>query len=182
MRMANAARMSPGYISRAELAIKLGISVHEIRRREAQGRIQPAKRVGKTPLYTEEQAAIMKADREFARNSSIVYLASDAKRVFDLLDQDKGLVAIVQETGLHPLVVQSIAIAYAEMGGAIIVSRSNMDKINKLTLDGNFPITNDEDLLDVLVSCSETYCTNCKKRPKVICKHCAPALANKLEI
>ena len=182
MRMANQSKMNPGFITRAELAGRLGVTVYEIRRREASGRIHPAKRVGKTPLYTDNQAIEMQANKEFARSSYIIYSSEDAKRVFDMLYENKDQVSILRETSLHPLVVQAIAAAYAERGGALIVRKTVMVKINALVLDGNFPITNDDDLFDVLKACAEPKCTNCGKRPRVVCKHCVAALARKLDL
>lgn len=171
----------PGFLTRDELAGQLGVSVHEIRRREGKGMLAPVKRLSRgIPLYSPETVDNQPKKRKTTFDTDrTLYTSDDGKKVFALLASKTTLVEIVLSTGFHPATVQSIAEDYAEMSDAIILTRDNVTKINRLTLDGNFPLTNGDDLVSVLETCAETRCTNCNKRSKSICTYCASAVSKK---
>lgn len=173
-------------VTRAELAAFVGVTEEYIRRKERLGLLKPEKR-GKQnqPFYNKEAAANVLRGRpgevKWSGFNKVPYQAADAKRVFGLIRKGTSLFDIVMELEMHPDMVRTIAHDSAEMEGGLIVSGSIMRTINSLDLDGNFPLTSGEDLLDLLQGCSDKSCSHCGKHPKSICKQCAPAVTKKME-
>jgi len=185
-------------LTREEFANQVGLSVAEIRRRESLGRLKPAGRgKQKCALYTREQVRTL-AGKGLARKptealrkpsetlfsfySRISYTAPDGKSVFEMLKKGHSFEDIVMLLGIHPRAVQAIAFDYALMNGGINVSGQVMDRINRMSLDANFPITSGEEIEEVLKGYAEETCSRCHKRPKNICKHCAAAVIDELDI
>ena len=109
------------------------------------------------------------------------YNSEDSKKVFAMLKADKPLEDIVIELCLHPGIVRAITEEYKEITGAVLVSGKVMAEINELPLDGNFPLTTGEEILDILQTCAQAVCEACKTRPGVICKRCVSAVAVAME-
>jgi hypothetical protein len=174
-----------GLITRAELAIALGVTQEYVRHKEKLGKVKPEKRGRMNqPLYNKSAIATLQEQipvKGLGFNR-VTYGAEDAKRVFGLIRSGTPLFDIVMELGIHPDVVQSIAYDAANMSGGLFVHGPVMKIINELNLDGNFPLTSDDDLLEVLKSCVSKDCSHCGKHAKSVCKHCVPVLARKLDI
>lgn len=167
-------------ISRAELAQRLGVTEEAVRRRERIGQIRAVKRTKTNqPLYS--QSIVAPLQGRTPAFSKVEYDTEAATAVFVLLAEGKALCDIVVELKLHPNVVRSIAYDYADMEGGLVVTGAVMRVINALDLDGNFPLSEDKDLLDVLQNCVLKDCSHCGKRPKSVCKQCVPVLARKIE-
>jgi hypothetical protein len=179
----------PGYLTREQVALSLGVTVFEIRRKEQAGILKPALRVGRGQcLFTEDQVLYLKGEKQkvdLARkqraHSPGAYTAEEAKTVFTLLGEGKSMGEIVLSVGIHPWKVKVIAEMFQELTGCMYVSKKSLDTINSLKgLDGNFPITKEEELVEVLLACDSKGCSMCGRRAKSICKACSPAAAKKM--
>ncbi len=177
------------FVTREQLAERLGVTVSEIRRRESMGRLKPDKRgKGGQTLYREtvvqrmltpiRPKTVKGAMEEASYRKIYTYYAADAERVFPMLRDKVPLADIVIATKLHPGVVQAILEEYVIMTGSMLISGPVMAEINNLPMDGNFPLANDEELLELLKSCGMSLCTMCKRKPQSICKGCAVVLAD----
>lgn len=180
----------PDLLTREEVAVALGVSVYEVRRKERAGILVPSKRVARGQcMFKADDVSFLKKEKDkvaLARKSQRVYSptlysAEEGKVVFSMLAEQKGLSQIVLETGIHPWKVKVIAEIYQDLTGCMIVTKKSMDTINSLTgLDGNFPITREEELVEVLLACDAKGCSVCGKRAKSICKACSPMVAKKI--
>lgn len=104
----------------------------------------------------------------------VAYGKEDCVRCFRLLEAGKSLVQIVLETELHAAVVSSINDDYANMKAAIVVPKAALDVINKLPLDGTFPVRDATHLLEILESAvADLACEQCVKRKRAVCTGCA---------
>jgi hypothetical protein len=171
-------------LSRQEFAQRVGLSVAEIRRKESVGLLSPAGRTRyNRPYYGEREVAIVlemsRADgrekdrRQIERSSDFEYNRQDACRVFEMLQEGKPLDQIVTALGLHPHMVRASAADFAAMNHSFVIRGHVMEQINKLPLDGVFPIETDMELLEILKVVSYGTCTLCQKKPRSICRHCA---------
>jgi hypothetical protein len=88
-----------------------------------------------------------------------------------------SLPKIVLLVGLHPTVFDSIYREYKKLSGSVLVSEEIMAEINKLSLDGDFPVKTGEELLAVMkLAAGDPKCALCKQRPpQNICNKCAQA-------
>jgi len=179
----------PGYLTREQVASSLGVTVFEIRRKEQAGILKPAKRIGRGQcLFTEDQVLWLKGEKakaELARKQKVhspgAYSTVEAQTVFSMLQENKSLGEIVLAAGIHPWKVKIIAEMFQELNGCLFVSKASMDTINSLQgLDGNFPITREEELVELLLGCDSKGCSMCGKHAKSICKGCAVPLVKKL--
>lgn len=172
-------------LTRNEAAAVIGVSPSEIRRREVTGALRPTQRNDKGWVMFEEadvlaQASVASAARRSAEPTE-PYTSEEAAKVFDALDAGKTLVQCVKECLVLPSVVVLLAEAYAMLTGALFLKKQTMDAINVLPLEGTFPLKNEKDLLDVLVTASADTCKTCSNRARVLCKPCALKLTAKVE-
>jgi len=172
-------------LTRNEAAAVIGVSPSEIRRREVRGTLRPTLRNEKGwVMFDEEevlaQAAVANANRRTAETNS-PYTNEEAAKVFDALDAGKTLVQCVKECLVLPSVVVLLAEAYASLTGSIFVDKATVDAINVLPLEGAFPLKNQKELLEVLVTASADTCKTCNTRSRVLCKPCALKLTSKVE-
>lgn len=156
----------------------LGVSLSEIRRRDAIGQIRAVKRTSQGwwlyhPADVERLRGRNPVSPLTRKSSSTDYTAEDASKVFDALDAGKTLVQCVKECMVLPEVVERIAVAYARLTGAVLLTKASMDVINELPLEGSFPLTGEAGVVEVLKTAAEETCTDCNKRPKTMCKVCA---------
>ncbi len=182
-----------GYLTREELAHRLGVSTAEIRRREALGQIAYTMRGPHNICLYPEDLAIELTSIVGVNSRNVTtqpksyrgtynFTAAEAKKVFVLLGEGMALDKIVVNLEMHPGVVQSIMHEYVIMTGSMMVKGPVMKQINELPLDGNFPLATAEDLLSVLMACASSDCIHCHKRPKAVCKHCIQTIAEKMEV
>lgn len=154
-------------------------------------------RVGKTSrgwaLFSESQIEEVKQhlqmrvpkNRESSTSSlisqtSVAYFEADvAARVFKELDLKKHPADIVQELVIHPDIVKSIFLAWKDLRGGLYIPQAIMDKINKLPLEGSFPVRTPEQLLQNLeesAAATLPQCGKCKKNYRELCRTCAELL------
>lgn len=168
----------PGMLTRNQLAQRLGVSGSEIRRREQTGELVPtAKHPAGWNLYDEN--AVAQARRPKQRRAGVdaversTYSPEDAVTVFKMLEAGKTLVQTVLDSNLHPNIVEAVALDYARMTGTLLIPQFFMDQINKLTLEGTFPIKDAPGLLEVMeLAANDLSCTSCGKRSRSVCGVC----------
>lgn len=183
-------------LSRPEFAQRVGLSVSEIRRKESLGLLTPARRARyNTAYYGEKEVALVlemrRADaraknrRQLNKTAYALpdalpekgglaeYNKEDACAVFAMLQAGERLDKIVTALSLHPQIVRVAAADFAVMSNSFVIRGHVMEQINKLPLDGVFPIESDEELLEILKTVSYGTCTLCKSKPRSICRHCA---------
>ncbi len=178
---------SDGLLTRGQAAARIGISITELRRREADGRIRPRKRTANGwHLFAVEdvEAQANGAATGLTRKSTVSdepYTPEEAALVFDALEAGKTLVQCVRECKVMPVTVELLAEAYARLTGGLFLKKDTVDAINILPLEGTFPLKNEKDLLAVLVAASADVCKTCSTRGRVLCKPCALKLSARVE-
>lgn len=165
-------------LTRAEAAARIGISVTELRRREASGKIRPRKRDSNgwhlfSPDDVDNQANTVATTLTRKSADAPAYSPEEVSAVFDALEAGKSLVQCVRECKVMPMTVELIAIDYARLTGSMYVRKEAMDIINALPLEGTFPLKSDSDLVAVLKTASADTCKKCNVRARVLCKPCA---------
>lgn len=169
----------PDMLTRAQVAQRLGISLAEVKRRERVGHIEPfAINEQGWHLYHVDQLDQIRnctatANRQKRITELVAYSGEEAAKVFAELDDGTSLRDCVKKFALHPAVVDAIAVAWARMEDALFVSGNVMEKINRLPLDGNYPIQSDVELLEIMEQAANEKCNRCKKNARSVCIRCA---------
>lgn len=173
------------YLSRKEFAEKAGISVSEVRRRERLGEFAPAKRIcgsRRVAQYTVDQVQMMKKLVVKQSKGMIVkYDSDDSYRVCHLIAQGKSVSEVLLETKLHPHAVKAILSDYSEISGSLFLNNKQVERINALPLDGNFPVKSGEDVVLLLEGAAKEDCERCGRRAKRYCKTCTPLVARSID-
>lgn len=100
-------------------------------------------------------------------HAKISYSSDEAITVITMVKAGRKMDEIFLETKMHPSIVRVIVKDYEMMSGSFLVSKEVLDQINSLELDGVFPITNEQGLLNVLaLAATDHKCAECKKRPR----------------
>jgi len=100
------------------------------------------------------------------------YSATNALIVFKMIKDGMSFEDIVLKSKIHPRMVRGIVREYQNLAGAIVVYKEFVDKINKLPLNGTFPITDGEGIFDVLnLAADDSRCATCQRNPKS--SHCS---------
>ena len=176
---------APVYLTRNEVAARLGVSVHEIRRRESLGVMKPSGRDARGwILYSETDLANVSPTTRGARRPKPggSFTVEEASRVFALLKEGRALVDIVCESAVHPDAVEAIASSYAKLSGAILVPAMLVERMNALEgkLDGVFPLDSAEAILDAVeAAVEEAKCKTCKRKPRTHCLGCGAEAAKR---
>jgi hypothetical protein len=174
-------------LTRKEFAAIVGLSERELIRKAAKGVLEPLKR-GKNnqPFYSEAQAHAFqqqRAERNRILNKPLpgiaknhrpmtAYTPEEGRAVFALLRKGTSLDLVVEETGMHPLVIRTIAEDFADMTNSVILRPGDLEIINALSLDGTFPIKDSAGVLELLKNCEQEKCIRCKKKPRHVCRSC----------
>lgn len=222
--MAVVKKQTEEYVTRAEAAELMNISLATLIKREKQGLFGqtfqkrmsgPGRAATLYSLAAVEKAMKTRAAREAdndepttrstERGKSMrapkngherkemeeAFTAMEAADVFEALNAGTSLLTCVTQMGLHPRKVRAIAREYEDLSGALVVTSEVMKVINELPVDGAFPITKPEALLELLRFIIATAdeaekrkkpCGMCGKRPALLCKECAlPYVKRKLQ-
>lgn len=172
-------------MTRGQLALKLGVSYQEIARRLRVGSLKPHMKRGKEPLFhsgqLEEQRMLSrKRTAEPGKEIPIDYTGKDASTVFKALREGKTLDEIVIEYGVHPLIVKAASDAFAQLRGGFFVSSDSARALERLPIDGEFPVQTGEQLIELLrAALEEAACEECQKKTRKVCLACARNLARK---
>lgn len=199
-------------LSSGEAAAALGISRSELRRREGLGMyvaayiadngwhfydpeyIATLPGYGNTPKETAgRQTATIKAAINadaFPKRSPLVggfYNPQEASRIFQALDEGMTSRDIVRTLFIHPDTMKTVYEAWKQLGtlegGGIQISAKTLAAINELPLPGNYPVTNEAELLSNLreAATDTSLCNKCQKAHGRLCPGCAEVLYRKVE-
>ena len=199
-------------LSSGEAAAALGISRSELRRREALGMyvaahiadngwhfydpeyIATLPGYGHTPKeFAGRQTATVKAAINadaFPKRSPLVggfYNPQEASRIFQALDEGMSSRDIVRTLFIHPDTMKTVYEAWKQLGtlegGGIQISAKTLAAINELPLPGNYPVTNEAELLSNLreAATDTSLCNKCQKAHGRLCPGCAEVLYRKVE-
>jgi hypothetical protein len=171
----------PGMLTRAQVATRLGISLAEVKRRERVGLIEPAAVNAKGwHLYASTQldyirncTANASQRRRLGERDAIAYSGEEAAQVFAALDSGLALKECVKRFAIHPSIIEAIAAAWARLDEGLFVSGEVMSELNRLPLNGTFPVTGDRELLNILKDAATELCVQCGSRARQVCAQCA---------
>lgn len=172
-------------LTRGTLAKALGVSIQEVNRRLRVGSLKPYIRRGKEPLFhtgqLEEQRMLSrKRTAEPGKESIVDFTGKDASTVFRALREGKALDDIVIEHAVHPHIVKAAAEAFAQLRGCLFLPAEFVRELEKLPIDGEFPVTSSDALAEMLRSALvENSCTECNRKTRKVCLGCARTLARK---
>ena len=183
-----------GFITMRELARETGLARTYLIAMEKEGVFRPALLgIGATLYFKKDETVARLEEQKILRPSSmkkagvangvgayVAYTGEQAAKVFEAMEQGLSEIQVVVKKGIHPTIVSQAAIEYRRLKEEIIVTRDRLKIINALPLDGNFPITSADELVDLLRGCAvETSCDQCRKRPRTICEPCSIKVAKK---
>lgn len=170
---------------RAGLAKALGVSLQEVQRRLRVGSLVPHSHRGSEPLFTygqlEEQRMLSRRRTTAAQGPAPVeFSGDDASIVFKALREGKALDDIVIDSSVHPLIVRAASEAFAQLRGGLFLSAEHMREIEKMPIDGEWPVQGAKQFVDMLRGVlEETSCEKCKRKARKVCLVCARNLARK---
>jgi hypothetical protein len=184
-------------MDRKEFARRVGLTVQGVRYREKVGLLKPAKKgtglyagrrgtFADKAFYTQEQVERerrrQREDKKGRPAKSVpVYATShECRVVFEALARGMTVRDIVREYGIHYEAVMLLADKYSIADGGIFLRPEEVDAINKLPLDGCFPVKTGADIVALLEEASREKCEECVKRPRRYCRTCVTRVANKL--
>lgn len=150
-----------GWVYYDEREVLLQISEHKqktVKPEVEQQRLPPASTDGSEPAFS--------------------YTRDEGLLVFKLLSAGKPLHEVFLESQIHPVILKNIFRDYETFSNCIFVMKDTLDEINKLSLDGPFPVTSSGEILELLKiasSASDATCKTCSKREPVLCHTCAKA-------
>lgn len=102
------------------------------------------------------------------------YTPEDASRMFAALKSDTSVEDCIISLKIHPRAALAIKQAWDEVRGAVTLSREGLARVEKMGLEGTFPITTSEELMEVLENAGqERACSTCRKRPASMCRSCS---------
>lgn len=115
------------------------------------------------------------ARREGLFEGACEYTTTEAYEIMSRLKKNMPMHEIFLETKLHPVIIQSVQRDWARMHQGMFLSKDDLDDINKLPLEGSFPITTPRELYEVLLIASKDKpCGQCNQRPRSgTCLSCA---------
>lgn len=139
----------------------LAVDVHRV----AEALVRKKSLPTKTPLPEQEPF------REAL--STAVYSSTDSSRMFQELENGAGCIECVIKLGIHPEAARAIYRVWNELRRHVVLFRPELERIEKMGLDGTFPIEDAPGLMDVIESAArERECTACHRRPGTVCRAC----------
>lgn len=183
--MASKKAKSSNYVTKEEAQDLLGITAGDLKRRIQVGDLRTSEqydpKLGRTVVLVSQEDidfCLMHAKKtaEAAPSPSLAdrYTPDDASKMFAALKANKSVEDCVIELKIHPRAAMAIKRAWDDVRGQVTFTREQLDKIEKLGLDGEFPIEAPEQLMSVLESAAaEKACVTCKAKPGVMCRGCA---------
>lgn len=163
-------------LTASELCDRCGITKTEFRKLVNRGIVRScARNQANWTLYHEDD--VLKIQKIFANRLGVVsrreglfsdqceYSTTEALKVIELLETGMSMDRVFLAVKLHPVIVQSIQRDWARMQGGVFVPQPILDEINRLPLEGQFPISSARELYEVLeLASKEKKCGQCKKR------------------
>jgi len=185
-----------GFILRSQLLKATGLTEGKLKTLELQGLVKYDKKSTQGwALYNEETVAkiirLRKTIRKqktkateagfqqarypaACRKIKASYSPEQGRKAIRMLEKGLNPIQIVTELGLHPTIVYTIIRDYTLIKGGIWIPGDVMETLNKVPLEGIFPITTAEGILELCITASnELLCKKCKvKRRPNQCKGC----------
>lgn len=184
----------PGFYTAAQIRDRLGVSERQFRQLTA-ARVISASRYSETnmALYSEQLLQMLlnrQADGSLfsyrkEEDGTVVpvpqplvvpttYTPEQGVQVLEMLDQQIPILRIVLETKLLPQVVRRIQMEYDEMVGSLTIPKRVLDQMNKLPLEGSFPLRFATDILEIMQAALQIRaCTTCERtRAMSVCSRC----------
>lgn len=174
-------------LTKRSLAHHLSVSVQEINRRMRLGNLKAYKTQKGVAFFHPDQ---VEEQRSYARGKNKVvtsevktvveYTGEEAAVVFRELQAGSSLTNIVVEKMIHPAVVRAASEAFSQLQGCLFLGEDTLRAIEKLPLDGEFPIQTGSQLVEILKEAfREKACIKCQKKTRKVCLGCAQGLARK---
>lgn len=174
----------PTLLSREEAASALGVKIAEVDRLIAKGELRsvtdrsgrgrPAKRV-----YEEDVSIILQQARKTAKDAPSPSYAErftpeDASRMFSALKSGTSVEDCVISLKIHPSAAMAIKRAWDQVRGQITLDAADLRRLEKMGLDGSFPIESGEGLMDLIETAARgAQCVECKTRAASMCRLCS---------
>lgn len=184
----------PGFLLRGEIMQRLGLTNRKFNSLIQDGTLKAARHNHRRwALYSEEDAErvhrILTARLRRNDLDSVTYTAEECAAVFKRLDEGRTFSSIVIELKLHAYTVQALMREYARGSGGLLLTKVEMDRINRLPLEGvTLPIASGEQIIVALeAACAEKRCSCCKTRARTskcafcIRKEAEPAIRKSIE-
>jgi len=174
-------RTGEAYLTRSELAKLLGVSYTQARRLELTGAIAKRKTgKKKESLFLESEARELLHKKELRQASRLgpasePIAGSVAARAFVAFDRGKSQADVVIDEQLSPTIVRALFLEWSDMRGIFLLTRAQVHEIEKLGLDGSYPIEDGAHFVRNLREVAEQMdvCVGCKKAPRRICLACS---------
>lgn len=165
------------FIRRDEAALRLGMSVGELRRRERLGHIKPVARGSKNKcLYLISDVEDFK-DALYKQKDK--FTPDQAAIIFQLLEQGKTRTQCVIEAKIHPEIVDTVAQHYATLSGGLMISQAGLKTINSMTMDGPLPVGTEKEIIELIEYLGKATCLECHKKPRAFCHGCVKTALKK---
>lgn len=153
-------------------AIPKALQRRQERMARASGIAQDAVQVeGIAPLTTSDRVVVPK------RLDATSYTKEQGLRGFELLREGKAPADLVSALDVHPAVAAAIVEDFARLSRMILIPRPMLEKLDRLPLDGSFPLESADDVWNLCASAvAELKCRKCHGRSRTYCKSCALAI------
>lgn len=172
-------------MTRDEAASALGVTLLEIKRRVAVGDLRTVTTQG--PKGGKPQQLVSREDVAFciqhagrtaadAPSPSFAdrYTPEDASRMFAALKDEASVEDCVIKLRIHPRAAIAIKRAWDEIRGGVTLSRAELDEIEKLGVEGRYPLESPDAVLDVVrTAARDKTCGVCGKRSATTCGPCS---------
>lgn len=175
-----------GLLTKPAFAKRLGVGIKELNRRIRTGSLREFKKSRGALLFHPDQVEEQKLLTRTRPNAkkehldTVEYSGEEAAVVFRALADGKSLHDIVVGTELHPVVVEAASRAYAKLRNGLFIGGGELAEIEKLPIDGEFPVQSGLQLVDMLrASLLDNACEECKRKARKVCLACARNLARK---
>lgn len=130
---------------------------------------------GKTLVRKPDALKLLKS-KETGKNERIAKAAPPhlAARCFDLFEEGVSPVEVVRRTSIEPHVVRALFEEFHVLKGSVVLSARHLEEIEAFPwVEGIFPVTTGEELMDILRHSRLRPCATCKERVPRICPTCS---------
>lgn len=169
------------FYNKEQIAERLGVTIHEVRRRQRAGTLPPPLKKGenKELLWSRTEIDSIALRRERNRNAA-VYTPEQAALVFEAFEKGHNDIHCVVDLKVPPAAVKALKADYADLKGCLFVTSEVLKQINDMELDGPFPLVDQDDLLIFVQQKAAEKCGECHKRHPTFCKACVQTALKKV--
>lgn len=173
-----------GFLTRGDLIKRLGISERHLMKLLREGTIKAARHTHhRWALYSIADAdrvhRVLTTRLRRTDLDAVTFTADEAVEVFKRLQQGIPLESIMVELKMHPYMAQAIRSEYVRISGSMTLSRSHVDRLNRLPLEGvTLPLASADDIVLALETAyADKRCMSCRRRARST--HCAACVVQK---